>query len=126
MGIGKILKYLIEEKGTNVNELAEKVEVSPQTLYSIIKRDNMKADLDLLYKISDTLNVDMNVFYLEHKKMLTESEPEDKQTETQLVENFRKLSAEGQEKVLDYVADLLFSGRYKKHDEHQLDSKKEA
>ena len=37
--IGKTLEKVLKENGTNVNELAKKINVSNQTLYSIIKRD---------------------------------------------------------------------------------------
>lgn len=67
MAIGHTLNVLIEESNYNINELASLVNVNPQTLYSIIKRDNMKADLDLLLKICEVLNVDINVFYKDYK-----------------------------------------------------------
>lgn len=38
MGIGSKLSKLIEANNANPNELARKVGVSPQTIYSIIKR----------------------------------------------------------------------------------------
>lgn len=55
--IGTTLQQLITEKGTNVNELAKKIKISPQTLYSIIKRDNMKIDFDVLLRICDALGL---------------------------------------------------------------------
>lgn len=61
--IGKTLQLILEEKETNVNELAKKIDVSPQTLYSIIKRDNMKADIDVLLKICVELGVNIERFY---------------------------------------------------------------
>ena len=69
--IGTTLQQLITEKGTNVNELAKKIKISPQTLYSIIKRDNMKIDFDVLLRICDALDVEVEVFYkdyIENKK----------------------------------------------------------
>lgn len=57
MGIGTNLKELISLKGTNVNELAAKAGISPQTLYAIIKRDNTKIDTDILLKLSHALDV---------------------------------------------------------------------
>lgn len=61
--IGKTLKVILEEKGTNANELSKKIGVSCQTIYSIIKRDNMKIDLALLLKICEALNVSLDRFY---------------------------------------------------------------
>lgn len=62
MGIGSKLSALLEASGTNVNELAKKVGVSPQTIYSIIKRDSKKADIGVLLRIADTLGVTVEYF----------------------------------------------------------------
>ena len=63
MGIGYILDELLKEKDINVNELARKTGISPSTLYSIIRRDNTKADLDILMKIARELKVSVDYFY---------------------------------------------------------------
>ena len=63
MAIGKRLEDLIKTRNTNVNELSIKIGISPQTIYSIIKRDNMKVDLDVLFKISKALGVNVDYFY---------------------------------------------------------------
>ena len=57
MGIGNKLAQLLEANGTNANELAKKIDVSPQTIYSIIKRDSKKADIEVLLKIADVFGV---------------------------------------------------------------------
>lgn len=57
MGIGANLKELISLKGTNVNELANKAGIAPQTLYAIIKRDNSKIDQKILLNLSIALGV---------------------------------------------------------------------
>lgn len=62
MGIGAKLQKLIEEKNTNVNELANRAKVSASTLYSIIKRDNTKADIDVLLAIAKVLGVPVEYF----------------------------------------------------------------
>ena len=62
MGIGNRLSVLLEKRETNPNELAKKVGVSPQTIYSIIKRDSKKADIEVLLKIADTLGVSVEYF----------------------------------------------------------------
>lgn len=61
--IGKALQDLISMRGTNVNELAKSADVSAQTLYSIIKRNNMKIDFDVLMKICKALHVPAEYFY---------------------------------------------------------------
>ena len=62
VGIGEKLHRLISERQTNVNELALAADVSPSTLYSIIKRDNTKADIDVLIRIANVLNVKVEYF----------------------------------------------------------------
>lgn len=64
--IGKTLQLILDEKGTNVNELSNKIGVSNQTLYSIIKRDNMKIDFEVLLKICRALNVSVERFYSDY------------------------------------------------------------
>lgn len=64
--IGKTLQLLLDEKGINVNELASIIDVSNQTLYSIIKRDNTKIDIQVLIKICEALNVSPEYFYKEY------------------------------------------------------------
>lgn len=66
MGIGKTLNILLAEKGVTANELAVKAGVTPSTIYSILKRDNTKADIEVLLKICRALNVDVERFYQEY------------------------------------------------------------
>ena len=63
MGIGYILDELLKEKNINVNELARRTSISPSTLYSIIRRDNTKADLDIHMNIARELKVSVDYFY---------------------------------------------------------------
>ena len=62
MGIGDKLQQLISQKNTNVNELSVQAKVSPSTLYSIIKRNNTKVDIDILIRISNILGVPVEFF----------------------------------------------------------------
>ncbi|MCD8357668.1 MAG: XRE family transcriptional regulator [Oscillospiraceae bacterium] len=60
--IGSSLKRLLSERGMTVRELSEKVNVPVQTLYSIIRRDNMKIDFDVLLRICDALETPLDYF----------------------------------------------------------------
>lgn len=60
--IGSTLKQLLSARHMPVGELAKRVSVPVQTLYSIIRRDNMKIDFDLLLRICDELDVPVDVF----------------------------------------------------------------
>ena len=66
MGMGAALQRLIASRGSNVNEVATATGVKPQTLYSIIKRDSMKANMDDLYKVAKYLGVTLDYFYSEY------------------------------------------------------------
>ena len=62
MGIGKKLDRLMKEQGTNANELAQKIGVAPTTIYSMIRRDSKKADIEVLIRISKELGVEPEYF----------------------------------------------------------------
>lgn len=66
MGIGKTLSEILNEKSVNPNELAESLNIAPSTIYSIIKRDNMKVDITVLARICKELDVPMERFYDEY------------------------------------------------------------
>lgn len=57
MGIGIRLEALMKKKGINANELANKIGVTPSTLYSMIKRDSSRIDIDLIIKIAHALSI---------------------------------------------------------------------
>ena len=74
MGIGARLSTLMDINDTNANELARKIGVSPQTIYSIIKRDSKKADIEVLLKIADIFGVTAEYFVSENDSMLPTNE----------------------------------------------------
>lgn len=67
MGIGEKLNILLQKRERNINELAITINVSPHTLYSIVKRNNTKVDLDILQKIADELSVTLDYFCSDYK-----------------------------------------------------------
>lgn len=62
MGIGAKLQKAIEEKGTNVNEVAKRANVNPSVLYSIIRRDSKSVDINVLILIANILGVSVEYF----------------------------------------------------------------
>ena len=62
MGIGTKLTKLMKEQNTNANELASKAGVPAQTIYSLIRRDATKIDIDSLIKIARALGVTAEYF----------------------------------------------------------------
>lgn len=71
MGIGRKLSQLLEANNTNPNELAKRVGVAPTTIYSIIKRDSKKADIEVLLKIADIFGVTAEYFVDEESHPVT-------------------------------------------------------
>lgn len=109
MGIGSILQDLIKARGTNVNELSSKINVSPSTIYSIIRRDNMKVDFDILIKICDELNVDVEYFYNRHTKKNTSALS---MKEQNVIKKYRSLNENGKHKVDEYLNDISSMVKY--------------
>ncbi|MGN0352432.1 MAG: helix-turn-helix domain-containing protein [Roseburia sp.] len=62
MGIGSKLTKLMKEQDTNANELSSKAGVPAQTIYSLIRRDASKVDIDSLIKIARALGVTADYF----------------------------------------------------------------
>ena len=73
MGIGTRLVELMNDKNINANELANKIGVAPTTLYSMIKRDSSRVDIDLIIKISHALNMTADEFLSGEKTVRTTS-----------------------------------------------------
>lgn len=100
MKIGEKLQALIVEKGTNANELAQRANVPTSTMYSIIKRNNTKADIDVLIRIANILGVPVEYFSEEQsvwspaasRLVLTEEE-------IALIRKYRQLDSDGRFRV---------------------------
>lgn len=110
MKIGEKLQGLMVAKGTNANELAQRAGVPASTLYSIIKRNNTKADIDVLIRIANILGVPVEYFGEEEsiwssagKKALELSE-----AEVDVIKKYRQLSAGDKEKVHDFIDYRLY------------------
>lgn len=117
MGIGAVLQELLNANQTNVNAVSIATGVSPSTLYSIIKRDNMKASINDLYKIAHYLGVDLDYFgaRLDSTSFLNPApSPQSLSAdEQQLVENYRALNEQGQELVRQQMELIVLSDKYK-------------
>ena len=100
MGIGSKLSKLLEKKDTNPNELAKQVGVSPQTIYSIIKRDSKKADIEVLLKIADILGVTVEYFVDDAKPTNSASNTYLSSLDYKLLDQYHNLDSYGQETVL--------------------------
>ena len=107
IGIGKTLSDILDQKHTNPNELSEISGVPPSTIYSIIKRDNSKVDIQVLLKICKALNVKADVFYDEYI-----SEEENKKDSPDKWESLKselmQLSDDAIDELRKYVKYLLW------------------
>lgn len=92
MSIGTKLKSLIDYRDTNVNKLAKETNISPQTIYGIIKRDNTKVDIGILQALADNLNVTLDFF-------ATGDTSENSIEEEEIISLYKKLDAYGKEAV---------------------------
>lgn len=63
MGIGAKLQDILNANNSNPNDLAMRIGVTPSTIYSIIKRDNTKVDIEVLLRICREFNVSVEEFY---------------------------------------------------------------
>ena len=96
--IGTTLKGLLQERDINVNELARQTGISAQTLYSIIKRDNMKVNFDVLLKLCEVLDVPVETFY-ETKGFVSPEKQIRDAREWDLVRDYRQLDDHGRKLV---------------------------
>ena len=60
MGIGSVLQELLDKNHTNVNAVSVATGVNASTLYSMIKRDNLKASITDLNLVAQHLGVDLD------------------------------------------------------------------
>ncbi len=103
--IGKTLQKLLDEKDINVNELSKMINVSNQTLYSIIKRDNMKIDFEILLKICKALNVSVDYFYSDYAGIINSAKP----TNNDRLNEFIELCSQLSDDELDIIETLIDS-----------------
>ena len=103
MAIGEKLEALITSRKTNVNKVASIINVSPQTIYGIIRRNNTKVDLDVLQAIADELCVTLD--YFSDKIPNIENSKENlTHIEKQHIRKYRCLD-DNSKNVVDYILD---------------------
>lgn len=109
MPIGDKLDALLKLRNRNVNELSIKTGVTASTIYSIIRRNNMKVDLDDLQAIADELSVNLDYFVSDDVKAMKVPESEAKLASAidvegkELVDIINQMKPEERQKLLDYL-----------------------
>ena len=96
---GSTLKTILSEQGMSISALARRLNVSPQTLYSMVKRDNQKVDFDMMVHICAELGVPVERMC---EDMPLPNMPDLR--EWQLVGKYRRLTEHGR-KLVDIVID---------------------
>ena len=110
-----ILQSILDEKNISIPDAARMCGLSDGTLRSAIVRKQQKVAVEVAYKLSDGLNVSL-------ERLNGMPEPPNAHSllaspdENKLLSNYRSLNIEGQEKLIDYSADLTRIDEYKKRD----------
>ncbi len=106
-GFGEIIKKLRKENGFTAMQVAEIIGKSDSTI-SAWETGKASPDIDTFFILCELYNVDdINKTFAIKK----DSSPEDEEI---LINYFRQLNKEGQEKVISYIVDLVDTGKYKK------------
>lgn len=103
MGIGAKLDSLLKLKGSNPSELAQKVNVPAQTIYSMIKRDSKKADIEVLIKISKELGVEPEYFC---DDSIPIKEPTYEDTKKLIARNGKKMTTEQKMELIKLLSEI--------------------
>lgn len=104
MGIGSKLTQIMKEQNTNANELAAKAGIPAQTVYSLIRRDASKVDIDTLIKIARALGVTAEYFCSdnaieEHTHDIHFNEDKCTNEDLEMIKKYISLSATGKEHI---------------------------
>ena len=112
MSFGSRLRERREALGLKQSELGRLLGVTGSAIGNY-ENGVSSPKADVLYKVFDVLQCDANYLF---RDQMTTPEDEDALLEKRLVDAFRQLNVEGQERILDYADDLIQSGKYIKSD----------
>ncbi len=126
MTIEKQLKQEILSKYKSVRAFTTAINIPYSTLDSAFKRGIGNAGISTMIKVFSALDLDIesvrDMTLRRKSDAKKDSFPLDKE-EKSLVDMYRKLNQEGQEKLLGYAVDLTRTGDYKKVHSVRLDKK---
>lgn len=113
--IAKNLLFYRKKSGLTQQELAARLGVK-NTAVSNWEKGNNSIDIETLYLAASVFGVSLSDMYGKYASSDENAECSLTRSpaEQQLVNDFRSLNEEGQEKVSEYAADLVASGRYQK------------
>lgn len=102
------------KSGYSQKDVANAVGVAKST-YSLYESGKREPNVDTIKKIASFLNTSGDILLgIEDSDITTEKQNND----IKLLDLYRKLNGEGQQRVIDYTEDLVSSGRYSEKNDH--------
>ena len=111
MGIGRQVGLICAKRGMSLRKLAIKAGIPYTTLYSAVKRDSDKMDLQLFARITEALDVSL-VELLEVENKNTENETR----LDSIIENYNQLNEPGKDDLAKHAEHLTYIPEYTRFD----------
>lgn len=122
MSFASRLRQAREQAGLTQQDLAKKLGVTKSAVGNY-ENGVSSPKWDVLIKIFDVLQVTPNFLYQDDFSTDTSESCALTPQQSTLLAAFDQLNEEGQQKAVEYVEDLVLTGRYKKHPASGLDAK---
>ncbi len=113
MSFASRLRQAREQSGLTQQDLAEKLGVTKSAIGNY-ENGVSSPKWDILLKIFDVLQVEPNFLYQDSFSFDSADPVVLTPQQSALLSSFDQLNEEGQQKAVDYVDDLVLTGRYKK------------
>ena len=117
MPIEEQLRQLILSKYKSVRAFTLEAQIPYSTVDNIFKRGIGGTAVTTVVKICDTLNITVEGITrgcIEYRNTVTSTPVQLTPQQSALLSSFDQLNEEGQTKAVEYVEDLVLTGRYKK------------
>ncbi len=111
MGIGRQVGLICAKRGMSLRKLAIKAGIPYTTLYSAVKRDSDKMDLQLFARITEALDVSL-VELLEVENKNTEN---DTRLDS-IIQNYNQLNEAGKDDLAKHAEHLTYIPEYARFD----------
>ena len=122
MSFATRLRQAREQSGLTQQDLAEKLGVTKSAIGNY-ENGFSSPKWDVLLKIFDILQVEPNFLYQDSFSLDVSESRSLTPQQSALLSSFDQLNEEGQQKAVDYVDDLVLTGRYKKYASSGLGTK---
>lgn len=122
MSFASRLRQAREQSGLTQQDLAEKLGVTKSAVGNY-ENGVSSPKWDVLLKIFDILHVEPNFLYQDSFSLEFSKPVQLTPKQAALLSSFDQLNEEGQTKAVEYVEDLVLTGRYKKCSASELGAK---